>query len=94
MQQTTQPASDTKSGGLPPWVAPMVVILLIVALVFGASKRKEVAQNPLVDILLLTIGVFATAHILRFGFAKLNAPGAVKFLSAPQPTNGGDNSNS
>lgn len=74
--QQTQP-----SQGKPGWLAPALVILVVAVLYFGSRKREEVAENPLVDLLILTVGVLAFAHVIKFAGMKLGSPGLARFAS-------------
>lgn len=75
-------ASDVQTGGPPPWLAPVLIIALVLAVILGAQKRKEVAENPIVDLLILTVGVFAFAHVGRWAGARIGAPGLSSFFGA------------
>ncbi len=65
----------------PGWLAPAVVIVVFALLYFGSRKREEVAENALVDLLLLTVGVLAFAHVIQFIGSKLGSPGLARFAS-------------
>lgn len=81
----THPTSD--DGGTtrqrPPWLAPAVILLLVVGVIALGKKRDEAIENPLVDLAVLTVGVFAFAAVFRFGAAKLGSPGLASFFGAP-----------
>jgi hypothetical protein len=73
------PATD-ETAGKPPWLLPGVVIL-VVAIVIGVGRKKEaVVENPLVDLAIITIGVFAFAAGFRFIGTKLGSPGFDAFF--------------
>lgn len=65
------------------WVAPVVILLIIVGLILAARHKREAVENPLVDIAILTVGVFAFAWVFRVAGAKLGSPGLAAFFGAP-----------
>lgn len=65
----------------PSWLAPAVVLILVGALYFGSRKREDIAENAVVDALVLTVVVLAFAHVLRFFAVKLGSPGLARFFS-------------
>ena len=67
----------------PTWLAPVVIVVVVLALVLGAKKRKEVVENPLVDFAILTVGVFAFAAMFRWVATKLGSNGLASFFGAP-----------
>lgn len=71
-----------KKGGPPSWLAPVVVVLLIVALFAGSRKKDEVVENPLVELGVLTVAVFAFAAVFRFVAVKMGAPGLAAFFGS------------
>lgn len=77
----THAADDTAAK--PTWIGPAIVVVLVAA-IFGLSRKNEdVAENPLVDLLVLTVGILAVAHLGRWAFASLHSPGLAKFFSLP-----------
>lgn len=72
--------------GAPAWLLPGAVIALIVLIVWGARKNRDVVENPLVDFAILTIGVFAFAAAFRWLAVKGNQPGLASFFSAGNTT--------
>jgi uncharacterized membrane protein YhhN len=64
----------------PAWLAPAVIIVLIVVLGSISTKKKEVLENPLMDLIIITIGVFAFAAVFRVLGAQMSAPGMVAFF--------------
>ena len=82
--QTTQqgPAKPAR----PPWLAPAVVLGLVILLVVAGRKNREAIENPLVDLVILTFGVFALAAVFRVLFTHLGAPGAASFFSGGTTT--------
>lgn len=71
----------------PPWLAPVVILVVILGLVGLSRKHDEALENPLVDLALITIGVFAFAAAFRWTAGKLGSPGMATFFGqAPSPT--------
>jgi hypothetical protein len=66
--------------GKPAWLAPVVILVLIVVLGSAHMKKKEVLENPLMDLIIITIGVFAFAAVFRVLGAQMGAPGMVAFF--------------
>jgi hypothetical protein len=83
-QQTTQqgPSKPAK----PPWLAPAVVIGVVILLAAIGRKKDEAIENPIVDLMILTFGVFAFAAVFRVLFTHLGAPGAASFFSGGTTT--------
>lgn len=77
----TSASDDTAAK--PTWIGPAVVVLLIAAIYGLSRKNNDVAENPLVDLLVLTVGVLAVAHLGRWAFTSMNSPGLAKFFSLP-----------
>jgi di/tricarboxylate transporter len=77
------PNPDGNAGAKPQWLAPVIVVLIVVVLVAVGRKRKEVIENPLVDFAILTVGVFAFAAAFRWVGAKLGSNGLAQFFGAP-----------
>lgn len=73
----------------PGWLAPLFVFVVIVAVLMAASKKREAAENPVVDGAVLTVIVFAFAWLFRKVFSMLDAPGAVAFFGGPLQPNPG-----
>ena len=95
MADPSVPTGGTGSGATPKkrsqptWVAPVVVLAVVATLVAVGRKKAEAVENPLVDIAILTVGVFAFAAAFRFIAVKLGSPGLATFFGAPaqSPTN-------
>jgi hypothetical protein len=81
MPQVTQASQPDR--GKPAWLAPVVVAAVILILVIAGSKKDEAVENPIVDLSIMTVAVFAFAAIFRFLFSKMGAPGAVAFFGGP-----------
>lgn len=78
-------AEQHQTSSRPPWLAPLVIVLLVAALVGVGHKRRDAVENPLVDLMIITVGVFAFAAGFRYIAGKLSAPGLALFFGA-QPT--------
>jgi tellurite resistance protein TehA-like permease len=78
MATQTTDASPTQAK--PAWLAPVVIIVVIAVLAAGSTKKKEVLENPLMDLVVITIGVFAFAAVFRVIGGQLAAPGMVAFF--------------
>lgn len=79
--------SNNSSSGRPAWLAPVAIVVVILALIGVSRKHDEAVENPLVDLALITIGVFAFAAAFRWGALKLGSPGLATFFGqAPSPT--------
>ncbi len=67
----------------PAWLAPVAIIVVVLALVYAARKKDEAVENPIVDLAVITIGVFAFAAVFRLIATRLGAPGLATFFGAP-----------
>lgn len=77
-QPTQQaPAKPAK----PPWLAPAVIVTVIVLLAAAGKKKDEAVENPIVDLLVITFGVFAVAAVMRVLLTHLGSPGGAAFFS-------------
>ena len=74
----TLPESNKQSK--PAWLAPVVVVGVVIGLVIAGRKKEEAVANPLVDIAVLTVGVFAFAAAFRWMGAQLGSPGLATFF--------------
>lgn len=81
--QSMTPNPDGNAGSKPMWLAPVVIVLVVIALVMGGRKSKGVVENPLVDFAILTVGVFAFAAAFRWIGATLGSNGLAQFFGAP-----------
>lgn len=77
-QQTTQQAPAKT--GTPAWVAPVAIVAIVITLIAVGRKKDEAVENPLVDLAVITVGVFAYAAVFRFLLTKLGAPGGAAFF--------------
>lgn len=75
--------SGTQGRNVPTWVAPVAIIVVIVALVAGSRKNSDLIENPLVDLAILTVAVFAFAAGFRWIATKLGQPGLATFFGQP-----------
>lgn len=69
----------------PAWLVPAIVGAVIVALVVVGRKHERAVENPLVDLAIITVGVFAFAAAFRFIGIKLGNPGFASFFGASTP---------
>lgn len=67
----------------PAWLAPIFVVSVVLALVLIGRKKEEAVENPLVDLAIITIAVFAFAAVFRKLAAMMDAPGLATFFGAP-----------
>jgi len=74
----TLPESGKQS--MPPWVAPAVVVGVVAALIIAGKKKEAAVANPLVDLAIITVGVFAFAAAFRWTGVKLGSPGLASFF--------------
>lgn len=74
---------DTTKTQRPAWLAPLVIVLVVITLIGVGRKRVEAVENPLVDLAILTVGVFAFAAVFRFLATQLGSPGLASFFGAP-----------
>ncbi len=86
-QTTAQGAPESQ--GPPAWAAPLVVLVIVAGLVALGSRKREAVENPLVDIAILTVGVFAFAAVFRFFAVRLGAPGLAVFFGGETANNEG-----
>lgn len=77
----TLPAKSPHSDK-PAWLAPVAILLVVVALVVIGRKKEEAVANPLVDIAVLTVGVFAFAAAFRWIAVQLGSPGLASFFGS------------
>lgn len=77
---------SSQAQGAPGWLIPAVIIALVVLVIIGGKKNRDVVENPLVDFTILTIGVFAFAAAFRWLSVKGNQPGLASFFSAGTTT--------
>ena len=77
------PSPDANAGSKPMWLAPAVIVVIVIGLVFAGRHKKEIVENPLVDFAILTVGVFAFAAAFRWSAVKLGSPGLAQFFGAP-----------
>lgn len=64
----------------PSWLAPAVIVGIVVAIVIAGKQKKELVENPLIDFAILTVGVFAFAAAFRWGAVKLGSNGLATFF--------------
>ena len=49
----------------PPWLAPVAIVLVILALVGIGRKHDEAVENPLVDLAIITVAVCAFSFVFH-----------------------------
>jgi hypothetical protein len=49
-------------------------------------KKKEALENPIVDLVVITVGVFAFAAVFRVIAAQLGSPGMATFFGGSPDT--------
>ena len=79
MDDTSTPTPKAR----PPWLAPLAIIAVIAALLGWSRKEKAAIDNPVVDLSIMTVGVFAFAALFRWVAIQLGAPGLSSFFGAP-----------
>lgn len=85
---SNQPSGTDDNGrgkNIPSWTLPALVVVVIVSLVVIGRKRERAFENPLVDLAIITVGVFAFAAVFRVIGIKLNNPGFASFFGASTP---------
>ena len=87
--QASQTTEQKDRDSRPSWLAPVAVLVVILGLAAVGSKKRDAVENPLVDLAVLTVGVFAFAAVFRFAAVHLGSPGMASFFggSADSPTN-------
>lgn len=69
----------------PAWLVPAMIGAVIVGLVVIGRKRERAIENPLVDLAIITVGVFAFAAVFRVVGVKFGNPGFAAFFGAQTP---------
>lgn len=69
----------------PAWLVPALIVVAILALVVVGKKKRGAVENPLVDLTVITVGVFAIAAVFRVVGTKLGNPGFAAFFGAQVP---------
>ena len=67
----------------PAWLAPAIVLAIVLALLMASKKKDEVVENPLVDLAIISVAVAAFWAFYRWAFSLMDAPGAVAFFGGP-----------
>jgi hypothetical protein len=64
-----------------------VVVIVVIAILGGISvKNKAVLENPIVDLIIITVGVFAFAAVFRVLGSQMGAPGMTAFFGGSPDT--------
>lgn len=74
---------DNDRQSKPAWLLPALVVVVVVVLAATARKRREVVENPIVDLAVISIAVAAFWALFRVIGARLDAPGFATFFGAP-----------
>jgi hypothetical protein len=74
---------DARVSVKPAWLAPVIILSIVLALVLAGRKKEEAVENPLVDLAVITVAVFAFAALFRKVAAMMDAPGLASFFGAP-----------
>jgi Mn2+/Fe2+ NRAMP family transporter len=67
----------------PAWFAPALVFAIVVGLILLGKKEDKAVENPVVDLAVITVAVFAFAAVFRKMGSMLDAPGLATFFGAP-----------
>lgn len=67
----------------PAWLAPVFVLSLVLAIVLIGRKKNEAVENPIVDLAVITVAVFAFAALFRKIAGAMDAPGLSAFFGGP-----------
>lgn len=84
--QLSIPSGGSNGGKAPAWAAPVLVLIVVIGLVVVGRKHDRAVENPLVDLVIITVGVFAFAAVFRVLALKLNNPGLAAFFGAQAKT--------
>jgi Mn2+/Fe2+ NRAMP family transporter len=67
----------------PAWLAPVIILSVVVALVLVGKKEDKAVENPVVDLAIITIAVFAFAAVFRKIANMMDHPGLATFFGGP-----------
>lgn len=81
--------STSSPSKLPVWAFPAAILLVIVVLAGAGRKNSDLVENPLVDLAVLTVGVFSFAYAFRWIANRLGSPGAATFFGQPVAVSSG-----
>lgn len=76
-------ASGISVATKPPWLAPALIGAVVLAIILGARKKDEVAENAVVDMVIIAVAVAAIWAVFRKLAVVLDAPGLGTFFGAP-----------
>lgn len=74
---------DARVSVKPAWLAPVIILSIVLALVLAGRKKEEAVENPLVDLAVITVAVFAFAALFRKLANMMDAPGLATFFGGP-----------
>lgn len=69
----------------PPWLFPVIILVAIVSVALIGRRKREAIENPLVDLVIIAVGVYAIGAVFRIGAIKFNNPGLAAFFGANPP---------
>jgi hypothetical protein len=67
----------------PAWAAPALILTLVVGLILLSKKDEKAVENPVIDLAIITIAVFAFAAVFRKVANMLDHPGLATFFGGP-----------
>lgn len=74
---------DARVSVKPAWLAPVLVLTLVLTLLLVGRKKEEAVENPIVDLAIITVAVFAFAALFRKLASMMDAPGLATFFGGP-----------
>lgn len=85
--QQNQPSGNTKPpspGTTQHHMTIFIAVLAIIFIIIAKRKGPEGLDNPLIDLIIVTFGVFALSKIFYNVAGRLGSPGAQAFFSTNQ----------
>lgn len=67
----------------PAWLAPALIFTLVVGIILIGRKKEEAVENPVIDLAVITVAVFAFAAVFRKVGNMMDAPGLATFFGGP-----------
>jgi Mn2+/Fe2+ NRAMP family transporter len=67
----------------PAWFAPALIATLVVGIILLGKKDEKAVENPVIDLAIITIAVFAFAAVFRKVANMLDHPGLATFFGGP-----------
>lgn len=81
-KQASSGMTQGQSAGPPAWVLPVAVVAIIAGLIAIGHKREEAVANPLVDLMVIAVGVAGMWWVFRYAAVKGGWPGVATFFGA------------